>query len=79
MVGERSWKILPDDEDAISARQTARAQREDLQMSAGTSYALIVETCLAKEMEWGDDARASTIYKKVVVPLEKLVTELGWT
>ncbi|KAL8926908.1 MAG: hypothetical protein Q9208_002717 [Pyrenodesmia sp. 3 TL-2023] len=73
------WKMLSDEEDAVSARHTARTQREDLQISAGTPYAQIVETCLTKEIEWGNNARASTIYKKVVVPLEKLVAELGWT
>ena len=66
-------------EDLQSSRELARAQRKDLQMSAGTSYTLIVDSCFAAEVEWKQHARARNVYRKVVVPLEKLVSELGWT
>ncbi len=68
-----------DAEDLQSSKELARAQRKDLQMSAGTSYTLIVDSCFAaKEVEWEHHARARNVNRRVVVPLEKLVAELGW-
>ena len=72
------WRIL-DTEVSQRAVEAARAQRNDLQLNAGTAFASVVDHCLtAKDVEWEHQARAAYIYKKVVVPLEKLVSELIW-
>lgn len=72
------WKML-DEQDSNSAREAARGQRKDLQTSAGMSYTEVVDLCFAaKEGEWERRARAANIYRKVVAPLQKLVSELRW-
>ena len=72
------WKTL-DEQDPNIARDTARGERKDLQTSAGTTYAEVVDLCFAaKEVEWERHARAANIYRKVVAPLEKLVSDLRW-
>ena len=72
------WKTL-DERDPTRARDTARAERKDLQASAGTTYAEIVDVCFAaKEVEWERHACAANIYRKVVAPLQKLVSDLRW-
>ena len=72
------WKTL-DEQDLSIARDTARGERRDLQTSAGTSYADVVDFCFtAKDVGWERHACAASIYKKVVAPLEKLVADLGW-
>ena len=72
------WKML-DDQDPSRARDIARGERKDLQASAGTTYAEIVDLCFAaKEGELERHARAANIYRKVVAPLQKLVSDLRW-
>ena len=72
------WNTL-DEEDPSRARDTARGERKDLQASAGTTYAEIVDLCFtAKEVEWERHACAANIYRKVVAPLQKLVSDLKW-
>ena len=72
------WKTL-DEQDPNIARDTARGERKDLQTSAGTTYAEVVDLCFAaKEVEWERHARAANIYRKVVAPLQKLVSDLRW-
>ena len=72
------WKTL-DEQDPSRARETARGERKDLQASAGTTYAEIVDLCFAaKEVEWEARACAANIYRKVVAPLQKLVSDLRW-
>ena len=72
------WKTL-DEQDPSRARDTARGERKDLQASAGTTYAEIVDLCFAaKEVEWERHACAANIYRKVVAPLQRLVSDLRW-
>lgn len=72
------WKML-DEDDLTSARDAARAKRKDLQTSAGTPYTEVVDSCFAaKEEEWERHACAANMYKKVVAPLQKLVSDLRW-
>ena len=72
------WKTL-DEQDPSRARDTARGERKDLQASAGTTYAEIVDVCFAaKAVEWERHACAANIYRKVVAPLQKLVSDLRW-
>lgn len=72
------WKTL-DEQDLSSARDTARGERKDLQTSAGTTYAEVGDFCFAaKEVEWERHACAANIYRKVVAPLQKLVSDLKW-
>ena len=72
------WKTL-DEQDPSRARENARRERKDLQASAGTTYADIVDLCFAaKEVEWERLACAANIYRKVVAPLQKLVSDLRW-
>lgn len=72
------WKLL-DEQDLGGARDTARRQRKDLQTSAGTTYTEVVDLCFAaKEVEWERRACAENIYRKVVAPLQKLVSDLRW-
>ena len=72
------WKTL-DEQDLSIARDTARGERRDLQTSAGTSYADVVDFCFtAKDVEWERHTCAARVYKKVVAPLQKLVSDLRW-
>ena len=72
------WKTL-DEQDLNSARDTARGERKDLQTSAGTTYAEVVGFCFAaKEVEWERHKCAANIYRKVVAPVQKLVSDLKW-
>ena len=70
------WKVL---DEGNRNREVTKDQRKDLQTSAGTPYTQIVDSCLAaKEGKWEPAARTTMIYRKVVTPLEKLVSELRW-
>lgn len=72
------WKML-DEDDTSRARDTAKEQRKDLQASTGILYTQLVDLCFEAKMgEWEPRARADNIYKKIVAPLQKLVSELGW-
>ena len=72
------WKSL-DEQDPRRARDIAIGARKDLQASARMTYAEIVSVCFAaKEVEWERHAYAENIYRKVVAPLQKLVSDLRW-
>ena len=70
------WKVLEED-DLTLAKRAAKAQREDLICSAAMPYTQIVDLCLAaKEGVWEPQERATDIYRKVVAPLQGIISEL---
>ena len=72
------WKLV-ESEDLGAARIVAKFQRKDLQTNAGIPYTQIVDMCFAaKEDDWDRHARTEKVYRQVVGPLQKLISELRW-
>lgn len=72
------WRIV-DEEHLERAKETAKNQRQDLQLAAGISYTQVVDVCFAaKEGEWAQATCATNIYRRIVAPLEQIVSELRW-
>ncbi len=72
------WALIKE-EDLTKASNVAKANRNELLLAAGMPYTQVVGLCLeSKEVDHEPQAKADRVYRKVVVPLQKLVDELRW-
>ncbi len=72
------WTTI-DEQDLSTAREVARAKRNELMHDAGMPYTQVVDLCFASKDIYNEpQAQAEMIYRGVLVPLQRIVDDLRW-